>query len=453
MDKLQKLKVDRMHLVRSAQDILDKAERENREMTPDEKKESDAMLLDVDNIEKQIADIEDHNRRAEIIRARAQKLEEPEQRRTTAGQPGHETPPAGQVTLGYRVGKTKAFPNTREGHEAAYRSGQFIRAALFNDVRAQRWCVQNGIEVRALTEGSNTAGGFLVPDEMSQTIIDLREQYGTFRQWARVVPMGRDVMPVTRRAGGVTAAFVGEGGSFSESDKSWNQVNLSAKKLGVLSLMSSELNEDAVINLADDISDEFAYAFALKEDQCGWLGDGTATYGGITGVCVKAIDGTHNAGKVAAATPHNTFAELDAADLTSLMGKCPAYARLGAAWYCSQLAYDVVFSRLAATAGGNTVQTISGAFAPSYLGYPIRVSQVLESGTGDLNADWMLGFGNLAQAATFGDRRGFAFAVSNERYFETDQIGLKASERIDIVVHDLGDNTNAGPLVSLVGTT
>jgi hypothetical protein len=35
------------------------------------------------------------------------------------------------------------------------------------------------------------------------------------------------------------------------------------------------------------------------------------------------------------------------------------------------------------------------------------------------------------------------------RYFEFDQIGLRATERLDIVVHEVGTASAAGPIVAL----
>jgi hypothetical protein len=51
--------------------------------------------------------------------------------------------------------------------------------------------------------------------------------------------------------------------------------------------MSTELAEDAVISIADDLAQEMGYAFAVAEDAAGWTGDGTSTYGGIRGVKTK----------------------------------------------------------------------------------------------------------------------------------------------------------------------
>ena len=60
-------------------------------------------------------------------------------------------------------------------------------------------------------------------------------------------------------------------------------------------------------------------------------------------------------------------------------------------------------------------------------------------------------FGDIAMAATFGDRRGMTVARSTEYKFAEDQIAIKATERFDINIHDIGDTTNAGPVVALMG--
>ena len=55
----------------------------------------------------------------------------------------------------------------------------------------------------------------------------------------------------------------------TESQATWDNVNLTAKKLAALIRLSTELAEDALINVADWVVAEIAYAFASKEDDCG----------------------------------------------------------------------------------------------------------------------------------------------------------------------------------------
>lgn len=344
--------------------------------------------------------------------------------------------------------------------ERAYRAGMWAKATIWGDGTAKAWCAENGIAIEreraAQSEGVNTAGGFLVPDEFLNTIIDLRETYGVFRRECRVVPMGRDTVMMPRRTGGLTAYFTGEAATITASTAGWDMVSLTSKKLAAYALFSSELAEDAVINLADVLAGEIAYAFAAKEDDCGWNGTGAggATYGGIRGVLPSIIDGTHTAGAVDPASGVDTFAEVTAASLTSVMAALPQYAiERGASWYCSQAAWAAVFQRLVAAGGGNTIDSLTGRVRPSYLGYPIVISQSLPSTLSTINNTVMLLFGNLGLAAMLGDRRGVTIAQSEHIKFAEDQIAIRGTERFDINVHDLGDNTTAGPLVALIGNT
>jgi HK97 family phage major capsid protein len=62
-------------------------------------------------------------------------------------------------------------------------------------------------------------------------------------------------------------------------------------------------------------------------------------------------------------------------------------------------------------------------------------------------------FGDHTKAATFGDRRGINVAFSAERYFDTDEIAVRGTERFDFVAHDLGTATVAGPVVGLMSSS
>jgi HK97 family phage major capsid protein len=369
----------------------------------------------------------------------------------------------GPIRMRYRYGKLKAFTKdltaedgrTIKAEEAAYRSGQWVGAVIYGNEKARKWCQERGIDtqLRVMTEGVNTTGGVLVPDEMETAIIDLRDEYGVARRLARVRPMGSDTRVIPRRTGGITAYFVNEDNDgVTASDKNWDNVSLSAKTLAALGLMSIQYIEDAIIDVADDFAQEMALAFATKEDECFINGTGTSTYGGMHGLVTK-FEATAYASRQDAASGHDTLAEIDSSDLASVMGKVRAYAKRGAVWLCSSTAEDVIFGRLKAAAGGNTMTDLAGRPIPSYLGYPIITSESMLSAVDAQNDKVLCMFGNFNLSSSFGARRGITVQILRERYAEKLQVGVLGHERFDIVNHDLGTTSVKGPVAALLGTT
>jgi HK97 family phage major capsid protein len=399
-----------------------------------------------DAVKKEIADLETKIERTE----QANKLKAT---LATPAQPGLTVERTPIITGGNRSAKLKNFKG-QDADFRAFRFGKFMQASVFGNQKAAAWCRDNGIEVKAHSEGVNTAGGYFVPEEIAMDIIDLRDQYGMFRRMCQVVPMGRDTITMPKRVSGLTAYAVGEGSAITASDTAWTQVRLTASKWGVLSLVSSELDEDAAINIGDMLVGEIAYAFALAEDTAGFAGDGTSTYGGIVGIRTKFANGVGSlAGAVDAASNHDTFAEIDAADIRKLMAALPQYVyqRGRPAFICSQVAWAVVFESLIGAAGGVTKDEQTGITRRQYLCYPVEITPSMPVAQTDISDTAMILFGDLGMAAAFGDRRGMTVARSTEYKFAEDQIAIKGTERFDINIHSLGDTSTAGPIVALMG--
>ena len=365
-----------------------------------------------------------------------------------------------RIETHFRHSPLKAFKDlpiqgggVMKAEEAAYRAGQWLLASVYGSEKSAKWCREHGMETRVMHGGALTAGGALVPVEMETAIIDLRDTYGVARRLAKMRPMTSDSVRIPRKDGGLTPYFFSDsdGTGITASDKTWGEVRLNVKKLGVLAKLGRDLEEDAVINAVDDLSMEMAWAFSQKEDQCWVDGDGTSTYGGMTGMRTK-LAATAYLGRVAATTNHNLMSEVDATDLSLVMAGVASYAKPGAAWVCSETFKSMVFDRLAMAAGGNTTITTASGPVAAYSGYPIITSEAMPAGgaTDYLNAI-MCTFGRHDMASSFGSRRGIEIQVLQERYAELGQIGIIATERIDIVVHDLGSTTVKGPIAGLYG--
>jgi HK97 family phage major capsid protein len=137
------------------------------------------------------------------------------------------------------------------------------------------------------------------------------------------------------------------------------------------------------------------------------------------------------------------------------MGLLPGYVQ-NPKWYVSRMGWAGMFQRLAMAGGGNTIQTLGtgeGMVVPQYMGFPVIISQVMQSVQTTLNDLVMCMFGDLNLACSMGDRRGIVIARDTSTYFTTDQIALKATERVDIKCHNLGDATTPGAIVAMIGTT
>jgi HK97 family phage major capsid protein len=343
-------------------------------------------------------------------------------------------------------GKLTAFVGEHAERDA-YVSGQFILANIFGNQNAARWCNSNGMQVSNLMSSSdNSKGGFFVPDEMSQAIVRLREERGIFPQFANRVPMGSDIIRIPRILTDVTAYWVGENTEITASDPVTGEAELMARKLGALTKVSSELDEDAVIEIGNMITTSMAYAEADKIDDAAFNGDSTSTYGGVLGL-KNALDSnaisTALSGNVGAST-------LDLVDFENAMAILPQYPGASPRWYMnSAVFYSSAFALMNA-AGGNTNVTLSnGVPQMMFLGYPVSFVQVMTSTTGSAVSTILAYFGDLRLAASYGVRRSVRTEVSVDRYFELDQIGIKTTQRVAINIHERGDTIRTRPIIGL----
>lgn len=362
------------------------------------------------------------------------------------------------------------FGTRQQNEEAAYRFFKFFCATGLkpdSQLRASslKFCEENGIPtIKALNEGTNEQGGAVVPPEFDPMLIRLIETYGVFRGFTRMKPMGSETSTQPRRTGGVTAYWVGEGKQISASNPTFDNINLVAKKLAAITVMSSEISEDAAINIADELAFEIGYAFALAEDQAAFLGDGTSTYGGITGITskLKGLSGTiaNIAGLlVATGTGYGTnYNSTVLSDFNGVVGLLPQFADTpNAAWYVHRGYYYGVMQKLELAAGGVTAMEIANGDRrprPLFLGYPVNFCQVMPRVSATSQVCALLG--DLAMGSTMGDRRQRTLFTDPYSLSNYDQIQVRGTERVDINVHDVGNASatasarQPGPIVGLI---
>jgi HK97 family phage major capsid protein len=444
-NRLKALREKRADIIKAAEQITEKAEKESRlVLNDDERKAHDAHLGEIKTLDGEI------DREESILVAKAAKA-----------QPigALESVPA--FSAARSVVSAHALKNIR-GEQAlsrAHKVGQFFLATMYGSEKAANWCRDNGLAVqKAMSEGVNSAGGFLVPEEVSMEIITLRDNYGLARQELRAYPMGRDRITIPKWVSGLTTYFVDDKGTaVTTSDPVFGQIGLTAKALAALTYVSRDLDEDAAVSMGDLIASELAWAFAKTEDGCLFSGDGTSTYGGMTGLRSIFNAGVGSlAGAVDAASGHDTMAEIDATDLASVQGKLPQYVydRGNPKWYCSQTMFANVFERLIGASGGVTKDQASGRTIRQYNGYDVVITPAMlapASATTDASDVAMILFGDLSMAVAMGDRRGLEVERDMSYRFANRQVAILGTERFDIVAHGTGDTSNAGAVVALMG--
>jgi len=353
--------------------------------------------------------------------------------------------------------------------ERAYRFAQWFVAGPLGAVRhasaqvenARRFCVERGLTLeRAHSSRENAAGGFLVPAEFIADFIDLRERYGVFRRNARVVKMTREQQDSLRRRGGLVAYPLGVERSAPESEARWDGIHLEARRWGVLTRAEAELSEDAATNFGDELAGEMAYAFARSEDECGFIGDGTSDFHGISGATTRLRELDASVANVAGLVEAtgDAWDEVTLADMRAVVGRLPEYADTpDTKWYCSRRFWaDVMLRLIGGTAGEAAALAADVAPRKRFLTYPVEVAQVLPRKSTASQIPCLLG--DLRQAARFGDRKQLAVAVteSNRTEFVEDLLTIRGVARFDINVHDVGnastdeDEREAGPVVGLI---
>ncbi len=308
--------------------------------------------------------------------------------------------------------------NQRSKHfassEDAYISGMYL-SSLAGDRRAQDF-------MAAQSGGTDNKGGFSVPDPLSNALINLIEDRGTARQKAQRIVMSSDTWSVPKVTAQATIYYPAEAAAITESDVTFGQVQLTAKKLAALVKMSTEITEDSVLSMLDVVVDSIAYNIALEEDKN--LFNGVAGGVNASGIAGDASVDDTNVASVAA------LALTDLTECASGIGN-PVVGAVNE-WYMSPVVFHSQVRDLLNAAGGNAVADIENGQRPLLLGYPVNLVSCLPAAPA--SGELVAAFGDLRIGAYFGDRRALNFKTLNELYMENDQIGVVATERIDIQV-------------------
>lgn len=271
--------------------------------------------------------------------------------------------------------------------------------------------------VNALQEGTDSEGGYLVPDEFERTLVEALESENIFRGLAHVIQTasGDRKIPVVATKG--SASWVDEEGSITESDDSFTQVSIGAYKLGTLIKVSNELLNDSVFNLEQYISKEFARRIGNKEEDAFFNGDGSG----------KPVGIFHSTGGAQVGVTTASSTAITADEVIDLFYSLGAPYRKNAVWVLNDATVKAV--RKLKDGNGNYLwqPALTSDTPDTLLGRPVKTSSyvpTIQAGAkviafGDFGYYWIA------------DRQGRIFKKLSELYAATDQTGFVATQRVD----------------------
>jgi HK97 family phage major capsid protein len=297
------------------------------------------------------------------------------------------------------------------------------------------------IEQKALSEGTDTAGGFLVPPDVQAEILVRLPQSSVMRRLGRVVTTSRDKLTWPRvqakatdgsiYSSGFVGGWVGETPAFSDTDPAFGTFEIAIKKARVATKLGNDFLSDAAANVLAFLAQNGAENMGLVEDNGFIAGLGTpleplgVLEGGATTVDVEgSVDNTfsNNATEAAAATG-------SAPKLITLVYTLPSQYANGASWLMRRATEGNV--RKFEDANGRPLwPPLMGsglAAAPrEILSYPVN------------NSEFMPAIGADAKIIIFGDLSNYIIAqraqittvVLRERFADTDQTGIILFERV-----------------------
>lgn len=157
---------------------------------------------------------------------------------------------------------------------------------------------ENHPVLRALQVSTATAGGFIVPPDQSNEIIELLRAQAVIRAAGpRIMPMPRGTMTLPGQASAATAAYGAESTTIATSNQTFNQMVLSYKKLTAMVPVSNDMMRYSGPSVDAFVRDDLVRVIALKQDQAAFFGDGTTdTPQGLLAFAMKWV--AHGGGTV-----------------------------------------------------------------------------------------------------------------------------------------------------------
>lgn len=263
---------------------------------------------------------------------------------------------------------------------------------------------------QARTHSSLTgpAGEFNVPKPMLSTIYTIIEEYGLAQRLCAAITLTSKDLELNSISTAPTATWVGENELFTQSDLALGQNVLQTSKLGAVSSITMELEEDQLTPLIPVWLRKVGENIALKLDQSVFIGDGTSTYGGFVGISNMGSVQSFTAGSGDLAP-----ADLVEADFRSTKKLLSTVRRQRAQWVMARVVWDEI-EEFESTVGARIVQEmLTSDPRMRFLGFPVNLSEALDNTTTDTASRDFAILGDFSNTL-LGFRRGITVETSRD---------------------------------------
>lgn len=296
------------------------------------------------------------------------------------------------------------------------------------------------LKALSTSTGDTPKAGYTIPTELMNEVLRVAaDQYGLARKDMRYLPFSGPGNSRTIPALGtsVSVYWTDEGEKKTSTEPGFALVTQTLKKLAAIVPFTDEILEDSQINLTQLVSELFAEAVAKEEDLQFFNGNGSVWTGILnnTNVNIENLAGTDPAA-------------VTVEDLQAVIDATPSGALSGAKWYM----HRTVLSKLRLLRENNDgtgafIFTPASQGNPSQiLGYPVELSEAFPAATVTGTDKPFIMFGNLKQAAIFGDKRQLQVKVLTEASItdtdgstainlaEQDMTAIRVVERVGYVL-------------------
>ena len=324
-----------------------------------------------------------------------------------------------QVALDAELNKPTADPLTSKPAQPATeqrtgRASDAYKKAFWNAIRSKN---PRPEILNSLLEGTDSEGGYLVPDEFEKTLVQKLTAANVLRPLCHVIQTsyGDRKIPVVASKG--TADWVDEEGTYPLSDDSFSQVVLGAYKLATMIKVSEELLSDSIFDIEGYVSDQFGKRIGDKEEDAFLTGNGVSKPIGILHATGGAEVGVTTAGASA----------ITGDELIDLVYSLRAPYRKGAVFVLNDTTVKLL--RKLKDGDGQYLWRpgITENAPDTILGHRIVTSEFMP---GVSAGNKSIAFGDFSYY-WIADRQGRTFKRLNELYATTGQVGFLASQRLD----------------------